>query len=163
MRAINLRPSGTWRLALALLPFLLLLLAYVIGSNVRLAANPTPKAGSKLLGLIPTGKYASAVAVVGNSLFIANGKGTGVENSSNKVNDSGLYPNMPNKDYPADGYNKRGEYSAAVVSGNISMVDVPNEKELYGYTQATMRNNGLLGREKRGIFAGVKSPFKHVI
>jgi NitT/TauT family transport system permease protein len=43
MRAINLRPSGTWRLALALLPFLLLLLAYVIGSNVRLAANPNDK------------------------------------------------------------------------------------------------------------------------
>ncbi len=43
MRAINLRPSGTWRLALALLPFLLLLLAYVIGSNMRLAANPNDK------------------------------------------------------------------------------------------------------------------------
>ncbi len=43
MRAINLRPSGTWRLALALLPFLLLLLAYVVGSNMRLAANPNDK------------------------------------------------------------------------------------------------------------------------
>src|SRR5512145_1140537 len=42
MRAINLRPSGTWRLALALLPFLLLL-AYVIGSHIRLAENPNDK------------------------------------------------------------------------------------------------------------------------
>ncbi|MEP6787679.1 MAG: alkaline phosphatase family protein [Acidobacteriota bacterium] len=129
---------------------------------VQIAANPTPKSGSKLLGFIPTGKYASAIAVVGKTIFVANGKGTGVENSSNKVNNSGFYPNMPNKDYPG-GTNKRGEYSAAVVSGNISMVDVPSEKELFDYTRATMRNDGLLGREKRNIFAGGKSPFKHVI
>src|SRR5207248_2006910 len=79
---------------------------------------------SKLLGFIPTGKYASAVSVVGDHLFIANGKGTGVANSSNVVNDTGLYPNMPNKEYPGDGYNKRGEYSVAIVSGNISYAAV---------------------------------------
>jgi NitT/TauT family transport system permease protein len=43
MRAINLRPNGTWRLALALLPFLALLVAYVIGSHIRLADNPNDK------------------------------------------------------------------------------------------------------------------------
>jgi NitT/TauT family transport system permease protein len=43
MRAINLRPSGTWRLALALLPFVALLLAYAIGSHIRLAENPNDK------------------------------------------------------------------------------------------------------------------------
>ncbi|MFM9904388.1 MAG: bifunctional YncE family protein/alkaline phosphatase family protein [Pyrinomonadaceae bacterium] len=129
---------------------------------IQLAANPTPKIASKLLGFIPTGKYASAVAVVGNRLFIANGKGTGMENSSNKVTDTGLYPNMPNENYPA-GASKRGQYSAAIVAGNISMVDIPDEKQLFAYTQSTMRNNGLLGREKRSIFPGGKSPFKHVI
>ena len=43
MRAINLRPSGAWRFALALLPFLALLLAYIIGSHIRLAENPNDK------------------------------------------------------------------------------------------------------------------------
>ena len=43
MRAINLKPSMTWRIALASLPFLLLLLAYIIGSEARLAANPNDK------------------------------------------------------------------------------------------------------------------------
>jgi NitT/TauT family transport system permease protein len=43
MRAINLRPNGAWRFALALLPFLALLLAYVIGSHIRLAENPNDK------------------------------------------------------------------------------------------------------------------------
>ena len=130
---------------------------------VSLVPNPTTRFRSKLLGFIPTGKYASAVAVVGNHLFIANGKGTGMENSSVKVNDSGLYPNMPNKDFPVESYNKRGLYSVAAVSGNISLVDVPDEKRLYAYTQTVMRNDGLLGREKRSIFPGGKSPFKHVI
>ncbi len=129
---------------------------------VALAANPTPKAGSKLLGFIPTGKYASAVAVVGDRLFIANGKGTGMDNSSTKINDTGLYPNMPNEAFPA-GPSKRGEYSVAIVSGSISMVERPDEKRLFTYTQSVMQNNGMLGSEKRNIFGTGKSPFKHVI
>lgn len=129
---------------------------------VSLVPNPTAKISSKLLGFIPTGKYASAVAVVGDHLLIANGKGTGMENSSEKVTDTGLYPNMPNENFPG-GANKRGMYSAVIVSGNISLVDTPDEKQLYAYTQTVMRNGGLLGREKRNIFPGGKSPFKHVI
>jgi YVTN family beta-propeller protein len=130
---------------------------------ISLAKNPSRTQGSKLLGFIPTGNYPSAVAVVGKRIFIANGKGTGMENSSNKVNETGFYPNMPNEQYPGNGYNKRGEYSVAIVSGNISMVDDPNESQLYAYTQQSMRDNGLLGREKKDIFGGKGSPFKHVI
>jgi YVTN family beta-propeller protein len=130
---------------------------------VKLEKNPTARRRSRLLGFIPTGSYASAVACAGNRLFIANGKGTGMDNSSLRVNESGLYPNMPNKDFPADNANKRGIYSVAIVSGNISVIDIPDERELYAFTQQTMRNNGLLGREKRDIFPGGRSPFKHVI
>lgn len=130
---------------------------------VNLAKNASKKKVSKLVGFIPTGSYTSAVAVVGNQLLIANGKGTGMQNSSAIVNDSGLYPNMPNEKFPASGYNRRGMYSGVIVSGNISLVDVPDEPKLFGYTQSVMRNNGLLGREKKSIFAGGKSPFKHVI
>ena len=50
-----------------------------------------------------------------------------------------------------------------VVSGDISLVDVPDEKQLYDYTQSVMRNTGLLGREKKNIFPGGRSPFKHAI
>ncbi len=130
---------------------------------VDLAKNPTKKEPSKLLGFIPTGNYASAIAVVGKQLFIANGKGTGAENSSHKVNESGLYPIMPNENFPAERYNKRGMYGGTIVSGNISLVDVPTEPKLFAFTQTVMRTNGLLGREKKNIFAGGKSPFKHVI
>lgn len=43
MRALNIKPDNTWRVALAILPFGLLVLAYVFGSNVRLAENPNDK------------------------------------------------------------------------------------------------------------------------
>ncbi|MGI8811162.1 MAG: bifunctional YncE family protein/alkaline phosphatase family protein [Pyrinomonadaceae bacterium] len=118
---------------------------------------------SKLLGFIPTGNYPSAIAVAGNRLFIANGKGTGMENSSLRVNDSGLYPNMPNTAFPGSGYNKRGMYSVGIVAGNISFLNVPDERQLFDYTKAVMRNNGLIAHPKRDIFPEGRSPFKHVI
>ena len=130
---------------------------------VKLAAAPTLREHSKLLGFIPTGNYASAVAVVGDRLFIANGKGTGMENSSNVVSGTGMYPNMPNSNFPGDRYNKQGMHPDAIVDGNISIVNVPDEKQLYSYTQQVMRNNGLVGRDTVNIFPGGRSPFKHVI
>jgi len=50
-----------------------------------------------------------------------------------------------------------------LVEGNISVVRLPDDKQLYSYTQQAMRNNGLLAAEKRSIFPAGKSPFKHVI
>ncbi len=117
---------------------------------------------SKLLGFIPTGQYASAVAVIGRRLFIANGKGTGVENSSTKVNNSGRVPNAPNERFPKTDRAQGGQYSASVVVGNISHLAVPNERELFGFTQSVMRNNGLIGKRKTSLFKG-RSPIKHVI
>jgi len=43
MRLINLRPSRTTQLLLALLPFALLVVAYGVGSAARLAENPSDK------------------------------------------------------------------------------------------------------------------------
>ena len=43
MRALNIKPDRTWRIALAVLPFLFLLLAYLMGSASRLAENPNDK------------------------------------------------------------------------------------------------------------------------
>src|SRR5262249_13988764 len=43
MRAINTRPDKTWSFALAALPFIAVLIAYMIGSEMRLSANPNDK------------------------------------------------------------------------------------------------------------------------
>ena len=57
---------------------------------------------SKLNGFIPTGQYPAAIAVVGQSLIVGNGKGTGVENSSVIVNNSGRAPNAPERPIPGE-------------------------------------------------------------
>jgi YVTN family beta-propeller protein len=120
---------------------------------------------SKVLGYIPTGSYPSAVALTGGTLFIGNGKGTGVENSSVVVNNSGRFPNAPNDRFPAGGGRaggSGGQYSVSLVSGNISAVPLPDEVTLARWTQQAMRNNGLLGEQKSQLFRG-PSPIKHVI
>ncbi|MGI9035842.1 MAG: bifunctional YncE family protein/alkaline phosphatase family protein [Pyrinomonadaceae bacterium] len=127
---------------------------------IALDTQPNPK--SKLLGFIPTGQYASAIAIVGSQLFVANGKGTGFENSSMIINNSGRAPNAPNALFPPKANAQGGEYSVALVAGNISLVNVPNERELFGYTQQVMRNNGLIGTRKTALFTG-QNPIKHVI
>lgn len=43
MRAINRNPDKSWQILLACLPFVLLLIAYVMGSNARLSLNPNDK------------------------------------------------------------------------------------------------------------------------
>ncbi|HEV2803082.1 MAG TPA: bifunctional YncE family protein/alkaline phosphatase family protein [Pyrinomonadaceae bacterium] len=120
---------------------------------------------SVVRGFIPTGRYPSAVAVVGRTLFYANGKGTGFENSSVVSNNSGRDPNAPNDRFPvgtgrASGMG--GQYSVSLVSGNIFTADVPDAATLARYTTDVMRNNNLLGAPRAKLFRGA-SPIKHVI
>src|SRR6185369_9932514 len=122
-------------------------------------------AGSSVRGFIPTGQYPSAVAVVGQTIFIGNGKGTGVQNSSMVVDNSGRVPNAPNERFPAGSGRaggQGGQYSAAIVVGNISAVNMPDDPALARYSQQVMRNNGLLGQRQTSLFTG-RSPIKHVI
>jgi YVTN family beta-propeller protein len=119
---------------------------------------------SRVRGFIPTGQYPSAIAFVNNTLFVGNGKGTGVANSSLTVNDSGRVPNAPNDRFPAgSGRGKQGgQYSVSIVVGNISAIPLPNDPDLARYSQQVMRNNGLLGSPFTRPFSGA-SPIKHVI
>ncbi|HKR13510.1 MAG TPA: hypothetical protein VJT15_15705 [Pyrinomonadaceae bacterium] len=118
---------------------------------------------SMVRGFIPTGQYPSAVALVGQTLFVGNGKGAGVENSSLIVNNSGRVPNAPNERFPeGSGRRQGGQYSGSIVIGNISAIGEPDEPALARYTQQVMRNNGLLGPARPRLFAG-RSPIKHVI
>lgn len=43
MRLLNIKPDRTWSIALAALPFIALLAAYMLGSAARLAENPNDK------------------------------------------------------------------------------------------------------------------------
>jgi YVTN family beta-propeller protein len=119
---------------------------------------------SLVRGFIPAGQYPSAVAVAGSTIFVGNGKGTGFTNSSMVVDNSGRAPNAPNERFPAGtGHGDHGgQYSVSLVAGNLSIVREPSERELARYTQAVMRNNGLVGAARRALFGG-RSPIKHVV
>jgi len=119
---------------------------------------------SKVLGFIPTGQYPSAIAVADGKLFIGNGKGTGFEPSSMRVNNSGRTPNPPNAAFPPNKEKNRqgGQYSGSIVSGNISVVSLPDVPALAHYTQQTMQNDGLMDFAPPKLFAAA-SPIKHVI
>ena len=137
----------------------------VVELSSRARGEASSESRSTVRGFIPTGQYPSAVAVVGQTLFIGNGKGTGVQNSSVVVDNSGRVPNAPNDRFPVGTglANKQGgQYSASVVIGNISAVDVPEDPALARYTQQVMRNNGLLGPRQTRLFPS-RSPIKHVI
>lgn len=125
-----------------------------------------PSGRSAVRGFVPTGQYPSAVMFVGGTILVGNGKGTGVENSSLVVNNSGRVPNAPNDRFAAgptgDRQRQGGQYSVSVVVGNISSIVAPDDLALAGYTQQVMRNNGLLGQRQSRLFAG-PSPIKHVI
>lgn len=121
-------------------------------------------ARSQVRGFIPTGQYPSALAVANGSLFVANGKGTGFENSSVVANNSGRAPNTANDRFPAGTGSTRqgGEYDTALIAGTISRIVEPDARTLVDYTSQVMRNDGLIGAPDVHLFAGA-SPIHHVI
>jgi len=128
------------------------------------AGKSAEAAKSRVLGFIPTGQYPSAVAVAEGRIFIGNGKGTGFDASSMRANTTGFTPNPPNAAFPPNKQknNQGGQYSGSIVSGNISIVPLPDEPMLARYTQQTMQNDGLMDFAPPKLFAG-KSPIKHVV
>jgi hypothetical protein len=138
-----------------------------LSQNARGGKKPEKMSGmpkAKVLGFIPTGQYPSAVAIADGKLFIGNGKGTGFESSSMRVSNTGRTPNAPNAAFPADEKRNRqgGQYSGSIVSGNISVLPLPDLLQLSRYTQQTLQNDGLMGFAPATLFAG-PSPIKHVI
>src|SRR5437588_4783340 len=133
-------------------------------SGAKATGKTAEAAKSKILGFIPTGQYPSAVAIADGKLFIGNGKGTGFEPSSMRVSNSGFTPNPPNAAFPPTKEKNRqgGQYSGSIVSGNISMVALPDLPQLSRYTQQTLQNDALMGFAPAKLFAG-PSPIKHVI
>jgi DNA-binding beta-propeller fold protein YncE len=116
---------------------------------------------SLVKGFIPAGRYPSAVAVAGNTLFVGNGKGTGVEPSSLVVTQSGRSPKLANDRFPA-GDGSGGQYIGSLIVGNIGAVPVPDAGILTLYTQQVLRRNRMVGERRTKLFAGA-NPIRHVI
>jgi YVTN family beta-propeller protein len=94
---------------------------------------------SKSKGFIPTGWYPTSVKVIGNKIYVANGKGF-----SSKANPYGPNPLKKREEvvYEGGDMNKPIEvqYIGGLFKGTLSIIDVPGDKQLGIYSQAVYQN-----------------------
>jgi YVTN family beta-propeller protein len=111
---------------------------------------------SQVVGFIPTGWYPTSVAVTPDSKSLLVGVGKGLQTKPNPI-----YKNAK-VDKPADNgaTDKRPfPYIGTTLSGALSLVPVPDEKQLAVYTAAVYRNCPY----SDDLLAGTPSPFKTAI
>jgi YVTN family beta-propeller protein len=90
---------------------------------------------SKSKGFIPVGWYPTCVRVIGNKIFVANGKG---------------YTSLPNPKYKAfdtsstytyqKGEEEEQQYIGGLFKGTLSIFNTPGEEQLAGYSQLVYQN-----------------------
>jgi hypothetical protein len=114
-----------------------------------------------MLGFIPTGWYPTALALSadGRKLYIGTGKGLGFRKNFPPETDF-LRPS-PNPEKPYD-------YIGGVLSGTVSIVDVPDARALPAYTKQVMGNVPVPRQEvnpatAKAIERDVFSKIKHVL
>ena len=105
---------------------------------------------SRVAGYIPTARYPTALAVVGATLFVGDGKGEPPARS-----------NGPNAAFPAN-HALRGPYSVAVIAGSLRRIALPDGPGLAAMTTRVLAANGLVGDRRTALFSG-PSPIRHVI
>lgn len=90
-------------------------------------------------GFIPTGWYPTCVKVIGNKIFVSNEKGF-----SSMANPYGPQPTNTKQtiNYQAGDSTKpiNVQYIGGLFIGNMSVIDVPSEKQMGIYTKAVYRN-----------------------
>ncbi len=84
---------------------------------------------SRSRGFIPTGWYPTAVREVGGKIYVANGKGL-----TSMANPGGPQPTMTAAE------RDKAEYIGGLFDGNLTIIDLPDEELLAGYTQLTYEN-----------------------
>lgn len=126
---------------------------------------------SKSKGFIPAGWYPANVKVIGNKIFVANGKGF-----SSKANPQGPNPLQSKQqvNYQKGDTSRPAEvqYIGGLFKGTLSIIDVPSAKQLSMYSQKVYqntpysKNKELIAKGEPGnpipMKVGGKSPIKYV-
>lgn len=126
---------------------------------------------SKSQGFIPAGWYPTNVKVIGNKIFVANGKGF-----SSKANPQGPDPleRRQQVNYQKGDTSRPSEvqYIGGLFKGTMSIIDVPSPKLLSLYSQKVyqntpyVKNKELISKGEPGnpipMKIGDKSPIKYV-
>jgi YVTN family beta-propeller protein len=121
-------PHGSGPNALALAPDGRTLYVANADNNAVAVVDVSREDGPRVTGLIPTGWYPTAVAVSGDgrTLYVANGKGGG---------------SLPNPQGPTAPGARRDQYVAALLTGSLSAISVPDQAALRRYTQQVLANS----------------------
>jgi YVTN family beta-propeller protein len=153
-------PHGSGPNALALSPDGHTLYVANADNNDVAVVDLAHEGGPRVMGLIPTGWYPTAVALSadGRTLYVANGKG---DRSS------------PNPRGPTTPGFRRDQYIAALQTGSVSIVPVPDAATLRRYTRQVAANSpyrdALLVRTPWPAGSpipragGQRSPIRHVV
>lgn len=115
--------------------------------------NPRQRAAQlSALGFVPTEWYTLAVAVAGDDLLIATGKGSGTGPNGG---DAPAQPSRHKKPHP---------YIAALLHGSVARLSLRDiEKNLPAFTRTAQEQMQLLADPSALPFAGVTNPIHHVI
>jgi YVTN family beta-propeller protein len=114
---------------------------------------------SSVAGFIPTGWYPTALAVSqdGRQLFVGTGKGMGFRNNYPAASQAAPR-RVPNPETPYD-------YIGDVLSGHVSIVEMPDAKALAAYTKQAVGNvpssaaqvdSALAARVRKDVFPKIK-------
>jgi YVTN family beta-propeller protein len=138
--------------------------------NNCLAVFDVSKPGfSKSKGFIPTGWYPTNVKVIGEKIFVSNGKGF-----SSMANPFGPNPMRRRGQviWHGSDTSRKEQYIGGLFKGTLSIIDVPSEKQLSVYSQVVYHNTPY-NKEKESasdgepgnpipMKVGEKSPIKYV-
>jgi YVTN family beta-propeller protein len=151
--ALTVSPDGTT-----------LYVANALNNDVAVIQLSTKKSEDKVLGLIPTAWYPTALALSndGQELDVLNAKGLG----------AGPNPNGPNP--YKNPYGPPDQYIATMIKGSLSQITVPGKKQLAAYTDQVVAHNGFNEGDKIRtsgtppssvipLHPGDPTPIKHVI
>lgn len=121
--------------------------------NNCLAVFDVSKPGfSRSKGFIPTGWYPTSIKVTGNKIYVANGKGF-----TSKANPYGPNPVAKNEEVNYQAGDKKRpkevEYIGGLFKGTLSIIPVPSEKQLSGFSRAVY-NNSPYNKEKELMAKG---------
>jgi YVTN family beta-propeller protein len=140
-------------------------------NNCLAVFDVSKKGKSVSLGFIPTGWYPTAVKVVNNKIYVANGKGI-----NSAANPNGPKPNMSKapqyKGANFEANRNETQYIGGLFKGTLSVIDMPTASELEAYTKLVYENTPY-NKEKETMAEGEmgnpipmkvgdSSPIKHV-
>lgn len=133
-------PVGTTPNGVALSPDETKLFIANADNNCLAVFDIKVKGKSRSLGFIPTGWYPTSVKIVGNKIYVANGKGM-----SSLANPNGPKPNLSKapqyKGANPEANRNEVEYIGGLFKGTLSIIDMPNESLLNQYSKLVYENS----------------------